>query len=96
MFEALKTAIKSNSYIDGEEALSNTCLVAKFYFGCHETYIILSQKWRICAQTVLKYFLARGPDTAYIEAPLSLQLTLRFIKLSKEPSDSYLNLDESK
>ena len=37
MFEALKSAIKSNSYIDGEEALSNTCPVAKFYFSCHET-----------------------------------------------------------
>ena len=33
--------------------------------------IILSQKSRIFAQAVLKYFLARGPDTAYIEALLS-------------------------
>ena len=36
MFEALKSAIKLNSYIDGKEALSNTYPVAKFYFGCHE------------------------------------------------------------
>ena len=36
MFEALKNALKLNSYTDGEEALSNTCPVAKFYFGFHE------------------------------------------------------------
>ena len=55
-------------------------------------YIILSQILRICAQTVLKYFLARGPDTAYIEASLSLQLALRFTKSSKEIFDKVVEI----
>ena len=44
MFEELKSAIKSNSYIDGEEALSNTPPVAKFYFGCHDLSLYLKNE----------------------------------------------------
>ena len=51
MFEA-KNAIKTNSYIEGKEALSNICPVAKFNFDAIKN--VYDFILRIHAQTALK------------------------------------------